>query len=30
MADLLAGIFVPLLFARVLNTSAAWYGLSQI
>ena len=30
MADLLAGIFVPLLFARVLTTSAARYGLSQI
>lgn len=29
-ADLLAGIFVPLLFARVLTTSAARYDLSQI
>ncbi len=29
LADLLAGIFVPLLFARVLTTLAARYGLFQ-
>jgi len=29
LADLLAGIFVPLLFARALTTLAARYGLSQ-